>query len=262
MSKKSNEQLKASIEKRLKDDYYIQIFDEVKSTNTTLKEMAEQGAKEGTIIIAHQQTNGRGTQGRKFYSPLNGLYISMLVRPKVDIYKALYLTVATAVAVVVAIKKVLGIKCGIKWVNDIIYKNKKIGGILTEGEIENSSNSLKYAIVGIGLNLSISKEGFPKEIEDIAGTLFEVNISHLTYCKLVAEIVNKTFKLYKKLNKMSFIKKYQKYSVLKNKEIQYIKNGEIHFGKVIGIDKTAKLVVIKDDKKVKLSAGEVSLHKA
>ncbi|MBQ8615678.1 MAG: biotin--[Clostridia bacterium] len=261
MLKKSNEQLKANIEKNLKGNYDIHIFDEIKSTNTTLKEMAEAGAKEGTIIIAHKQTEGRGTQGRKFHSPLNGLYISLLVRPNVDIQKSLYITVATAVAVVNAIRKVLGIKCGIKWVNDIIYRNKKVGGILTEGEIESSSNSLKYAVVGIGLNLSKPKGGFSKDIVDIATTLLERDISETEYCKIVAEMVNIAFKLYRNLNKKTFIKKYQTYSVLKKKEIKYAKNGEIHIGKVLRIDNNAKLIVKENKEKIKLCAGEVSLIK-
>ena len=261
MLKESNEQLKLSIEKKLKKNYSIYIFDELKSTNTTLKEMADLGAKEGTIIIAHKQTEGRGTQGRKFYSPLNGLYLSMLIRPQVDIKKCLYLTVSTAVAVVSAIKKVLGIKCGIKWVNDIIYKDKKVGGILTEGGYENSSNSLKYAVVGIGLNLSKPKEGFSQDIVNIASELVETDISNTVYCELVAEIINKAYNLYKNLNKTNFIKKYQRYSVLNKKEIKYIKNGEIHFGKVLGTSKDANLIIKENGEKIKLCAGEVSLIK-
>lgn len=260
MLKESNEQLKANIEKNLKGDYNIQIFDEIQSTNTTLKEMAEHGAKEGTIIIAHKQTNGRGTQGRKFHSPLNGLYISMLVRPTVDIRQSLYLTVATSVAVIIAIRKVLGIKCGIKWVNDIIYDNKKVGGILTEGEIESASNSLKYAVIGIGLNLSKPEGGFPKDIANIATALLD-GISDTDYCELVAAIINNSFKLYKNLNNKKFIKQYQKYSVLKKKEIKYVKNGIIHVSKVLKIDNNAQLIVKENRERIKLCAGEISLTK-
>lgn len=258
---KHTEQLKAEISKNLKTNFNVYVFDEIKSTNTTLKEMADLGATEGTVIIAKKQTEGRGTQGRKFYSSSNGLYLSMLVRPNFDVQKSLYLTVSTAVAVVKAIKKVLGIKCGIKWVNDIIYQNKKVGGILTEGGYENSSNRLKYAVIGIGLNLSPSKEGFPKDIIDIAGVLSDCKVSEATYCKLVAEIISNAFKLYKNINKMGFIKKYQKCSILNKKEIKYVQNGEVHFGKVVGIDKDAKLVVKESGKKIKLCSGEISLCK-
>ena len=184
----------------------------------------------------------------------------MLVKPKIDAKKSVFLTVSTAVAVVNAIKKVLGIKCGIKWVNDIIYNNKKVGGILTEGGFNNSTNSLDYAVIGVGINLSVPKGGFPKELEHKAGALCECNVPYSVYCELIAEIINNTFKLYKQLDKKKYIKKYQNVSILKHKDICYKQNGKTYFAKVIGVDKDAKLVVKENGVKIKLSAGEVTFY--
>ncbi len=257
----SNEQIQDKILKSLKGNFPVQILDNVESTNLTLKKMAEMQAADGTVIIARQQTAGRGTQGRKFFSPLNDLYMSLLVRPNLDIVKSSYLTVATAVAVVNALKKVLGIKCGIKWVNDIIYKNKKVGGILTEGEMESGSQKLKYAVVGIGLNLAKPKSGFHDEIVGVAGELLSAEITADKYCELVAEIIKNAYRLYQKLGKMKFVRKYQRSSVLKNRNILFAKNGKVHVGQVLGVDKLARLVVKVKGEKIKLCAGEVTIMK-
>ena len=257
----SNEQLQTKISSLLKGKFNVLVFDEVESTNVTLTRLARNSVTEGTIVIARRQSAGRGTQGRKFYSPLNGLYMSMLVKPNCAVIKSASLTVATAVAVVDAIKKVLKIKCGIKWVNDIIYQGKKVGGILTEGEVLSGMQILKSAVVGIGLNLSTPEQDYPKEINNVVGTLLTSDNLDNCYCELVAEIVNRAYQLYSKPEQVKYIKKYQKSSVLKHKIIQFVKNGKVYYGKVKGIDKLARLVVKVAGETMKLTAGEVVIIK-
>ena len=257
----TNEQLQMLIAKHMSKKMQVQVFDEVTSTNAVLKKMAEKQAPDGMVIIARQQTAGRGTQGRKFYSPRNGLYLSLLVRAQLDVAKSSYLTVATAVAVVKTLKKVFGVKCGIKWVNDIIYQGKKVGGILTEGELENGSQQLKYAVIGIGLNLVRPESGFHDEIAGLAGELLSTVPTAEKYCKLVADLVNNAYRLYQKLGKASLIRLYRRYSVLKNKEIKFLKNGKAYVGRVQEIDQLARLVVKVKGETVKLNAGEVLMVK-
>lgn len=255
----SNEQLQVEIASRLQGNFNVLVFDELDSTNNKLKSLADDGASAGTIVIARRQTAGRGTQGRKFYSPLNGLYMSMLVKPNFAVAESASLTVATAVAVVDAIKAVLKIKCGIKWVNDIFYQNKKVGGILTEGEIATGTQMLKSAVVGIGLNLATPEQEYPPAIRQVAGALLTADKLPDCYCTLVAEIVNRAYRLFSKVDKNNYLKKYQKYSILKGKKIQLVKNGQAYTGKVQGIDAKARLVVKLGKAVVKLSAGEVAI---
>ena len=116
-----------SIKQHLKNPHLdISVFSSVTSTNTILKEMAEQGAKEGTVIIAEEQTAGRGRTGKQFYSPKGtGIYISILLRPDIPAEESLFLTTSAAVATARAIEDVSDKRALIKWVNDIYLEDKK-----------------------------------------------------------------------------------------------------------------------------------------
>ena len=155
-----------SIKQHLKNPHLdISVFSSVTSTNTILKEMAEQGAKEGTVIIAEEQTAGRGRTGKQFYSPKGtGIYISILLRPDIPAEESLFLTTSAAVATARAIEDVSDKRALIKWVNDIYLEDKKACGILTEGAFNVETGKLDYAIVGIGINVCIPDGGFPDNI--------------------------------------------------------------------------------------------------
>ena len=120
-----------SIKQHMHSDLNITVYPSVSSTNTFLKELAEQGADEGTVIIAQEQTAGRGRTGKSFYSPANtGLYISILLRPDIPAEEALFLTTSTAVAVSKAIEDICNKKAQIKWVNDVFIDNKNINKLI------------------------------------------------------------------------------------------------------------------------------------
>ena len=128
------------------------------STNTLVKHLAEQGGREGMVVIAQHQTAGKGRLGRSFYSPKGtGLYLSILLRPKFSAQEALSITTAAAVAVAEAVDQVTGKEGGeakIKWVNDVYYRYRKVCGILTEASIDFETGGLHYAVLGIGVNLT------------------------------------------------------------------------------------------------------------
>jgi len=255
----SVEQMRLKIQTKLGSGFDILVYEKLDSTNTFLKTLVEQGKNDNTIIIAYEQSGGRGTQGRKFFSPRNGLYMSMLL-PNAGIVKSSMITVVTAVAVVDAIRDVLRVDCGIKWVNDIIYQGKKVGGILTEGEYDTGNGKLKYAIVGVGLNLQLPNTGFDKEIQDVAGALLD-EIDDETYSNLVAQIIKNSYAMYSMLEDKKYIKKYQEYSVLNKKTINYIQNGQKKCGIVAGVDEEARLIVYQNGEEIRLCAGEVSILK-
>ena len=150
--------------------WQVQYFESVDSTNTLAKKLAEQGAPHGTVIIAGQQTGGRGRMGRSFTSaPGKGIYLSVILRPACHARELMHLTCATAVATCNAIDKISGLRPGIKWVNDLIAKDKKLGGILTELSVDPSTGLVNYAIIGIGINCKA--QVFPPELRDIAISL-------------------------------------------------------------------------------------------
>ena len=155
--------------------YHIEHYDMVTSTNDIAKVKALAGAPQGTVILARGQTAGRGQQGRRFVSPMgSGLYMSIVLRPDRG-SEARFITTRAAVAVARAIEKYTGRRAEIKWVNDIILDGKKVCGILTEGKLDPQTGDLEYAILGIGINLVEPKGDFPKELRDIAGSVFSAD---------------------------------------------------------------------------------------
>lgn len=142
------------------------ILKETGSTNNDLKKLAAQGAPHGTVVVADRQTAGRGRMGRSFLSPEGGIYMSLLLRPQCKAEQLMHLTCAVAVGVCDSIEASCGFRPKVKWINDLILENKKLGGILTELSL-NADGTVNYAIVGIGLNVGT----VPAEVADMATAL-------------------------------------------------------------------------------------------
>ena len=156
------------------DNLQIDVFRSVDSTNDICRDHAASGAADGYIAVAANQTKGRGRHGRSFFSPAGtGLYLSMLLRPSgFSAQEAMRFTTIAAVSVCRAIEQVSGKTAGIKWVNDVFIDDLKVCGILTEASFNLESGMLDYAIVGIGINVFTPPDGFPDEIQEIAGSVF------------------------------------------------------------------------------------------
>lgn len=147
-------------------DFTILRFDSVGSTNTEAANQTRKGAAEGLCIIAEEQTAGRGRQGRTWISEKgSGLYFSIVLRPKIESRFLPLITLMAGVAVHDALEE-LGLRPDIKWVNDILIGEKKIGGILAE-TIETGTGLA--VVVGIGVNLTPGN--FPDEIADTATSI-------------------------------------------------------------------------------------------
>ena len=240
-----------------------EVRDEVTSTNALLKDMAVAGADEGRVMIAKKQTAGRGRLGRNFFSPKNGIYLSMLLKPDIDFREAMLLTTIAAVAVVEAIREVTGKDTGIKWVNDVYLSGKKICGILTEAVTDVENGKLSYAVVGIGVNITKpSDENFPEELRDIAGFVYdEEEVPKGIMSKLAVSIIKNYFKYYEKLPEHSFMESYKKHQILLNKKIFVITSESSKKARVKGVDDEARLLVeYEDGKEEALFTGEVSVR--
>ncbi len=260
----------------------IHVFQSVESTNLTAKRMALDGAPSGTIIIAEEQTKGRGRMGRSFFSPpSSGIYISFILKPHFDTAKSVLITTAASVAVCKAIEKVTGISCQIKWVNDVYIGEKKICGILTEAVTDFESGHIDYIVLGIGINYNIAQTAFPKELENIAGSLFDGNTippaaddqsqgSSISRNQLIAEVINQVSDISSNLESREFIKDYKSRSFVLGKEILISStirpNQERNLAKGIqaiaeDIDEDGGLVVrYPDDSVCTLNSGEISIR--
>jgi BirA family biotin operon repressor/biotin-[acetyl-CoA-carboxylase] ligase len=129
--------------------YSLNIFDSLPSTNQKLWELVAQGAKPGCVVIATQQTAGRGQWGRQWISPTGGLYLSVAIAPKLEVANSYQLTLASAWGITSQLRK-CGIPVGIKWPNDLVLDSRKLGGILTETRIHQSQ--ITQAVIGVGIN--------------------------------------------------------------------------------------------------------------
>ncbi len=251
------------IEKKAKN-IKIKSFNCVESTNKTARELAQNGAHEGTAVVALRQTAGKGRLGRSFLSLKGGVYLSIILRPQISPEDTLYITVAAAVAAADAIESISNKKCEIKWVNDIFINGKKICGILTEGEFQ-ADGALGFAVLGVGINLFAPKGGFPDYLP-LADSVFDRKAKIFSKKALkeqiIADFANKFFEFYQNLQDKRYIKAYQQRSLLTGKSITYQKDGKTFFATVSGIDDNARLLVKSGNQTIALSTGEVQITAA
>lgn len=237
------------------------------STNDAAKKLAAAGEPEWHIVIASHQTHGRGRRGRSFYSPDGtGLYMSVLLRPRLDAESSLMITTCAAAAAAAAIEAVTSRAASIKWVNDVFLGDKKVCGILTEASVGLESGGLEYAVLGIGINILPPDEGFPRELEDIAGALFtRRDYKPDDSSRLTALILNRLWEYYNGLNNGSynvFFEEYKKRSMVIGKNVTVIENEKQTAAFAEDIDEKCRLhVVYEDGTRAALSSGEVSLGK-
>lgn len=148
----------------------IHVFKETASTNDVVEKLARDGAKEGVVVFAESQSRGRGRLGRKWHSPAGqGLYFSVLLRPRLRPLEATQFTVVAATALVRAIEAITSVRPTIKWPNDLLVEGRKIAGVLTELSAE--LDTIKYLILGIGLDVNQTTGDFPPELRGIATSL-------------------------------------------------------------------------------------------
>lgn len=233
------------IKNLLKFDAEIFVFDTIDSTNIFAEKIAEKTDKP-VLVISESQTDGRGRNGKSFYSPSTGLYLSFVTHPHTDFYSVNTVTCAASVAVVRAIEKLTDLQPKIKWVNDIYIDNKKVCGILCRAL--GGNGQVKHLITGVGVNL-FTKD-FPDEIKDIAGSLnreLDINV-------FAAEIANNLVFV------SDYMDEYKEKSCVIGKEITYLKNGTAYNAKAVDIDENGGLVVSDGKEKTTLSGGEISLR--
>lgn len=251
----------------LNDEYKnisITVYKSLTSTNTEAKIEAMNNAVHGTVIISEEQTKGRGRFGRDFFSPSeSGIYMSIILKPNLNIADSVLITTAAAVAVCNAIDKFTDEKPKIKWVNDIYIKNKKVCGILTEAITDFESGGIESVIVGIGVNVKTKEEEFPGELQNIAGSISHADDKFCIRNQLAAEIINNVLSICEELEDKKFLEIYKERSMILGEYILYNKNNEWLEGFALDIDEYGGLIIInKNGQKETLHSGEVSIKKA
>lgn len=233
----------------------------VSSTNSLLKQKAAAGAPHGLVLAAAEQTEGRGRMGRNFFSPNEtGVYFSILLRPDLSPPDSLLITTSAAVAAARVLEKFSGKPAQIKWVNDIYIDGKKVCGILTEAAIAPDGSRLSYAVLGIGINLTSPKHGFPADISNRAGFLLPDCTNEIRPI-IVAEIVNEFYSMYIDLQKREFINEYRTRSMLNGMDVNVIKSDRTLPATALYVTEDLSLAVQYENGDIEyLSSGDVSIR--
>ena len=188
----------------------VQVLDIVDSTNTYAKTL--ECSESPALVVANEQTNGRGRLGRSFYSPSSkGIYMTIAFKPNFDLERILLMTPLAAVAVCKAFEEVAGVQPKIKWVNDIYLQEQKVCGILTEAESDIDSGNIGKIIVGIGINCF--EQEFPDDIKDRA-TFIKNPSKDYDRNTLIASLTNKFFELLDNFDKTTLMNEYKSRSML------------------------------------------------
>ena len=190
--------------------FTIHVEQSLPSTNTHLKALAAEGAPEGTVVVAQEQTAGRGRMGRSFFSPRgSGVYFSLLLRPNMRAMDATLVTTAAAVAVTDALKSVCGIDAHIKWVNDVYVGERKVCGILTEGSFNVETGAIDSIVLGIGINVEPPPEGFPDELRPIAAPLYMGSAPAGVRSRLIAAVLSRFYDILPRLEEKPHLAAYR-----------------------------------------------------
>jgi BirA family biotin operon repressor/biotin-[acetyl-CoA-carboxylase] ligase len=235
-----------------------ELWPSIDSTNNRAAALAAAGCDEGVIVLGRQQTAGRGRQGRTWVTPQDaGIAFSVVLRPKLELSRLPLMTLATGVAAAEAVEASVGVRLGLKWVNDLTYGGKKIGGILAEMP----SQAL---IIGVGINVRMNQADLPEELapridwlERIVGKPVDPNL-------VVLELATKLEAAYLLLQQgrdAEILDRWRKYSVTLGQNIEAQVSGKPIRGRAIDIARSGALILESaSGEKFELVAGEISIR--
>lgn len=236
-------------------------YDCVPSTNDLAKEMAKKGAPEGTVLVAAQQTAGRGRLGRSFHAPAGlGLYFSLILRPNCPAQQLLHLTCASGVAACDAVEDCCGLRPKIKWTNDLVLGSKKLGGILTELSV-GKDGIVNWAVIGIGINCK--HPHFPPELQDIATSLLLCTGTSCSPATLAGHLIKRLYDISQDLisQKNAIMDRYRNDCMTVNRQVVLVRGDERRYGTAINIDDDGGLLVRFADNTVEtVQSGEISVR--
>ncbi len=234
----------------------------VDSTNTRLKALAH-SAPTGSALLAEEQSGGRGTHGRSFQSPKgDGLYLSVLIRPRVELADLLTLTGWVAVAAREGTARASGAPVEVKWLNDLYLNGRKLCGILTEFALLAESGEPDYVVTGMGVNMNQTAETFRAQgLEGIAASLagegYPVEQNHLAVCLL--EALDRLVRDFPE-KRLDYLERYRAHCLTLGRRVSFDGEGTLLTGAAAGVDEHFALVVDGDDgKRHVVSSGTVKM---
>ena len=241
--------------------WQVQVFDEVTSTNTLLKELGRQGAPAGTVLVADRQTGGRGRLGRSYLSPGGvGVYLSALIRPDCAPTELMHLTCAVAVAMCDAVEAAFGFRPGIKWTNDLVVGTRKLGGILTELGLDPKTGRVSYAVLGIGINCGQAPGDFDESIRNMATSARMVLGKEADRERLIAQMVLALERM-ELHSPAAMLERYKTDCITLGQRVSIVRGNEVRHALALDVDREGGLVVRCDSGETgTVTSGEVSIR--
>jgi BirA family biotin operon repressor/biotin-[acetyl-CoA-carboxylase] ligase len=238
----------------------LYIVPQTGSTNDDVKTLAQQGAPEGTVVLAERQNRGRGRQGRSFTSPAGvGIYLSLLVRPRCSPAQLPQLTLLVAVATAEAILKVCTVPIGLKWPNDVEVAGKKVAGILTEALWSPDGNLA--VIIGIGINVNTTLTQLPPALQQRVTSLALATGSSVSRRQLIVHLLAQLehfYEVYQHAGLPPILEHWQRYDQMAGRRVRYTMTSTHQEGVVSGLDVDGALLVQTADGTLqRVIAGEV-----
>lgn len=231
---------------------------ETVSTNSVAFRMAEDGAEEGSVVVAECQTAGKGRLGRKWASPPGvNLYCSIILRPPIQPVAAPQLTFLSVVAVARAIEQLTTLQARIKWPNDILVDGKKVAGLLNEMSAE--TDKVNFVILGIGVNLNMTAEQFPAELRHPATSLFiesGVKVDRTGFIVVLLQELDSLYATFLSQGYAPARREWLERSRLEGVMVTVTDNNSVRSGRVTGIDEYGALLL---DSGEKILAGDVAI---
>ena len=243
----------------------LRCFEELDSTNNYLKTLPE--APDGLAVTADSQTAGRGRMDRSFQSPKGqGIYLSVLLRPRLSPDRLPPVTALAGVAVCAAVERVCGVRPGLKWPNDPVLNGKKLCGILTEMSLEAETGRVQSLVLGIGINVSQGPEDFSPQVREMATSLGQALGKPVSRPRLTAALLEELDRTYAALlagDLSAYLSAYRRDCVNLGKTVQLLPfgGGERETAQAVDIDEDFSLVVRGPDGKERtVRSGEVSVR--
>ncbi|HWR40936.1 MAG TPA: biotin--[acetyl-CoA-carboxylase] ligase [Patescibacteria group bacterium] len=240
----------------------IHHFNTVESTNNVAKKMAFDGCPAGTVIVSEEQGGGRGRLSRGWFSPNGkGIWMSVILRPPFAPMEAPKCTLMAAVAVCRGIEKSVGVSCGIKWPNDILWQGKKMVGILTEMSAE--MDAINHVVIGIGINVNIDADDFPEEIRPLATSLSLVTGGQVARLELLIAVLQELEDLYGRVLSDGFmpvLDEWRSRSATLGQKVDVYGPDRTFNGEAVDIDEDGALLVKTAAGMIRVMAGDVSIR--
>ena len=236
------------------------LLDTVDSTNLLAKKLAAQGVAHGTAVLAETQSAGRGRMGRTFLSPQGGLYLSVILRPASPAEDLLPLTALLAVAACDAVEKTCAFRPQIKWLNDLVAKDKKVAGILTELVLD-ANGAVSAAVCGIGINCLTAEEAFSPEVRAMATSLSAVTGEETDRNTLAGRLISNFSRVLDPAQRAALMTQYRRDCMTLGKTVRVVRGEETYVATAQHVDDDGALWVLTETgERKKVLSGEVSVR--